>query len=137
MAKTKKTRRKTSEQQPLTLMQQLFVDAYLGEAQGNATLACRMAGYKGSDNVLGKMGHYNLTNGKISQAIQRRKAEITRNTGMDLEWWVRECERGYKKCVENEDEQTARQYLEMAGRHVGVFERDNLQRSDKIGIIMR
>ena len=34
------------EQPKLTLKQQLFVDAYLGAANGNATEAARMAGYK-------------------------------------------------------------------------------------------
>jgi phage terminase small subunit len=58
----------------LTAKQQAFVDAYLGEAKGVATQAARLAGYKGSDNVLAKQGHDNLRNPKISTLIAERLA---------------------------------------------------------------
>jgi len=44
----------------LTLKQQLFVEAYLGEAKGNATEAARIAGYKGNEITLAAVGAENL-----------------------------------------------------------------------------
>ena len=54
-----------------TQKQQRFIDAYMGEAAGNATEACRIAGYEGNDNVLGVQGYDNLRNPKIAAEIQR------------------------------------------------------------------
>jgi hypothetical protein len=56
----------------LSYKQQQFVNAYLGAANGNATEAARLAGYKGSDNVLGVTGHENLRKPKIRAAIDAR-----------------------------------------------------------------
>lgn len=53
----------------LTPKQQRFVDAYMGEAAGNATEAARKAGYSGSENVLGVAGARLLRNDKISKMI--------------------------------------------------------------------
>jgi len=55
----------------LQLKQQKFVDAYLGEANGNATEAARLAGYAGNDNTLRVVGHQNLTNPNIRAEIAR------------------------------------------------------------------
>ena len=54
-----------------TQKQQRFIDAYMGEAAGNATEACRLAGYEGNDNVLGVQGYDNLRNPKIAKEIER------------------------------------------------------------------
>ena len=58
---------------PLTAKQQRFVAAY----DGNATAACRDAGYAGSDNALAVMGRKLLTNGKVAAAIAAREAKRT------------------------------------------------------------
>jgi len=55
----------------LTYKQNLFIQYY----KGNATDAARQAGYKGSQNVLGKTGHDLLKIPKIIQAIQARDSE--------------------------------------------------------------
>lgn len=55
---------------PLTTKQRLFVEAYL--ASPNATEAARKAGYKGTDNALGVIGHKMLTNAKISAFVEKR-----------------------------------------------------------------
>ena len=54
----------------LTLKQQRFVAAYMGESQGNATDAARRAGYKGTDQTLGAVGAENLKKPQIVSAIQ-------------------------------------------------------------------
>jgi phage terminase small subunit len=56
----------------LTTKQRLFIEAYLGEAQFNATQAARIAGYKGNDNVLGVTGHELLRNPKIAAVVSER-----------------------------------------------------------------
>lgn len=73
----KKTGKKGAAKKPrsvnrgLTLKQQLFVDAYLGEANGNATEAARIAGYA-SPRI---QGSENLTKPDIRAAIDSRLAQ--------------------------------------------------------------
>lgn len=55
----------------LTVKQQLFVDAY----NGNATDAARKAGYKGSNATLGAVGAENLRKPQIAEAIANRQAK--------------------------------------------------------------
>jgi hypothetical protein len=56
---------------PLTIKQHLWVDAYLGSANGNGVAAARRAGYKGNDNVLAVTANDNLRNPKIRAEIER------------------------------------------------------------------
>lgn len=52
----------------LSEKRRLFVEAYMGEAKGNATEAARMAGYAHP----GSQGHRLLKNAEIHAAIQER-----------------------------------------------------------------
>jgi hypothetical protein len=54
----------------LTLKQRKFVDAYWGEAKGNATKSAKMAGYKGNDVTLASVGKENLRKPRIRKAIE-------------------------------------------------------------------
>jgi phage terminase small subunit len=49
MQTSRQTDNKHSE---LTTKQRLFVEAFIGAANGNATEAARLAGYQGSDDTL-------------------------------------------------------------------------------------
>ena len=60
----------------LSLKQAKFVAAYIGEANGNATQAARIAGYKGSDAVLQVVGAENISKPMIAAAIAEHKAAI-------------------------------------------------------------
>lgn len=53
----------------LTPKMMAFVHAYLGEAGGNGTKACKLAGYKGSDNTLSSRAHSFLRKDNIIKAI--------------------------------------------------------------------
>lgn len=53
----------------LTEKQRKFVEAYMGEANGNATDAAALAGYAGDRNQIGTMGSKNLRKPKIIAAI--------------------------------------------------------------------
>ena len=65
--------------QSLTTKQRLFIEAYIGKANGNATEAARIAGYSGNDNVLGVTGLRLLRNHKIATLVEERidKAVMT------------------------------------------------------------
>lgn len=59
----------------LTPKEVLFVNAYLGDARFNATEAMRLAGYKGSDNVLGVTAYRLLRKPKIVNLVIERLNE--------------------------------------------------------------
>ena len=56
----------------LTEKQRRFVEAYMGEACGNATEAARVAGYQGDENTLSTTGYRLLRNAKIAAAVDER-----------------------------------------------------------------
>jgi phage terminase small subunit len=56
----------------LTEKQRRFVEAYMGQAAGNATEAARLAGYKGNDITLGAVGAENLKKPQIIEALKER-----------------------------------------------------------------
>ena len=56
----------------LTDMQRKFVDAYMGEAKGNGTQSCRLAGYAGADTVLATQACRMLRLPHIRRAIDAR-----------------------------------------------------------------
>lgn len=51
---------------------ELFWRAYLGDANGNGTEAARMAGFEGSDNTLGVIGHRLTRTREVRERIQAR-----------------------------------------------------------------
>jgi phage terminase small subunit len=57
----------------LTEKQRRFVEAYMGQAKGNATEAARLAGYSGNENALSQRGFELVRNSKVSQAIEERR----------------------------------------------------------------
>lgn len=56
---------------PLTVKQRAFIDAYMGEARGNATEAAKLAGYKGDYTTLASVGAENLRKPQIAQEVTR------------------------------------------------------------------
>lgn len=69
----------------LTLKQQAFVDAYMGESKGNATDAARRAGYKGSDVVLASVGAENLRKPQVAAAIEQRRQQLDSSRILTIE----------------------------------------------------
>ena len=65
----------------LTTKQQRFVDFY----DGNATEACRKAGYKGSENTLKSVASKNMTKHDIISAIESRERLSKEKAIMDRE----------------------------------------------------
>lgn len=60
----------------LTVKQRLFAEFLLGAANGNATLAARMAGYRGDDRQLAVQAHVNRRHVVIQQIINERLAAL-------------------------------------------------------------
>lgn len=61
----------------LTAKESLFVEAYLGKAQFNATEAASLAGYKGNRNTLSSVGYENLRKPEIEKIISQRLTELS------------------------------------------------------------
>jgi phage terminase small subunit len=59
----------------LTQRQRLFVEAYIGPANGNAREAARAAGYSGDDNALSQRAFELIRNTKIAELIGVRVEE--------------------------------------------------------------
>lgn len=84
--KGKAPRRKVRKvRKGLSVQEQRFVDAYLGEANGNATQAARLAGYNGDGNTLKVQGHRLLTSANVRQAIQSRLETEERRSILDAD----------------------------------------------------
>lgn len=65
----------------MTLKQQLFADAYLGNG-GNATAAARSAGYKGNDDTLSSVGEQNLRKLEVIRAISSKTSTLAAERGI-------------------------------------------------------
>jgi hypothetical protein len=64
-----------AEMRKISHKQQKFINAYLGAANGNATEAAKLAGYKGNRHTLQAIGSENLSKPVISEAINRAMAK--------------------------------------------------------------
>jgi len=74
----------------LTLKQRRFIEAYIGEAQGNASEAAHLAGYSGTRKTLEATGRQNLANPRIAKAIlslarrEEKTSEFTRQKRIEM-----------------------------------------------------
>ncbi|MFW6086155.1 MAG: terminase small subunit [Myxococcota bacterium] len=80
----------SKDSKKLTEKQRRFVEAYLGEACGNATQSARLAGYKGNNNTLRVVGAENLAKPAIQEAIAsaREKAPPVMTPDRIRAWWM-------------------------------------------------
>lgn len=96
----------------LTTKQQRFVDAYLGEANGNATQAARIAGYSWPD----KLGPRLVGKSSIKEAISRRLAAESLSKNQVLTWLYEIASGGMSRVVEVVGETGWRPKLQTAQR---------------------
>lgn len=87
----------------LTTKQRLFVEAYIGEARGNATEAARRAGYKGNDVTLGAVGAENLRKPQIRALCEERVQEAA----MTADEWLQEVAELARSAEKDSDRLTA------------------------------
>ncbi len=64
-----------SKERRLSGKQKAFINAYLDQANFNATKAAQLAGYKGNGRTLGAVGHENLKKPEIANEISIRLKE--------------------------------------------------------------
>jgi len=111
----------------LTPKQQLFIEAYLGAAKGNATEAARLAGYKGNDVTLCAVGAENLRKPRIAEAVKDRLSENKNILSAD------EVLEGLSKIARNTNEETKDRIkaYELMGKHHKCFT-DKVEHSGEI-----
>ena len=78
-----------------------------------------------------------LQNDAFCVAMEEKRREFIQETGWDVEKWRAECIQRYDDAVAANDRAAVCQLLKMLGQNIGVFEEDNRQRSDRIGIVLR
>lgn len=74
----------SDSQRELTHKQSLFVSAYIGVANGNATEAARIAGYAGDYKTLSVVGSENLDKPYIAEAIAAAR-DLARTEGISVQ----------------------------------------------------
>lgn len=101
----------------LTHKQELFVNAYLGEAKGNATEAARLAGYGGNDVTLASVGMENLRKPQIAALVEKRTSEAAMSAAEVLQK-LSEIANRQGADIATRDQIKA---LELIGRHHKLF----------------
>lgn len=113
----------------LSVKQELFIEAYLGKAKGNATEACRLAGYAGNENTLKQMASENLAKPYIKAAITKRLAVNKKIMSAD------EVLEGLTAIAKQEEEAAGNRIraMELLGKHHQLFT-DQIKHSGEVEI---
>ncbi len=115
---------------PLTTKQATYLEGILQGLSG--VKACMKAGYSGNSNTLAQRAHELVSNSKVKEAIEVRKAEIKAKTEYGLSNWRK------NMITARDDAATAKQWSAVAafdrliGQHLGGFELDNKQKTEQI-----
>ena len=116
----------------------LFVEEYCANG-GNGVQAVIAAGFAGTYNAARVAAHRLLTNVNIAETIAKKKAQIARIAEDKLDITV---ERQLKKYDEVREAALAKGQLNAANhaldsqtRMAGLFEPDNRQRGDRLGLV--
>ncbi len=106
----------------LTLLQNLFVDEYLGgKFKGNAAKSARAAGYKGNDNTLKSVGSELLGKPHIAEKIDKITAKGARRAEATVESVLRHLEETREKALKVGNYGAATRCLELTGKHLKMF----------------
>lgn len=118
----------------LTPKQEAFALAYI--KTGNASEAYRQAGYTTQTmaaKTVNEAASRLLKNSKVAARIEELRAPALEAAKVDIERWMRENSK-YAFASPSEDLKHAdkRGYLDMIGRSLGAYEKDNLQQRDNL-----
>jgi phage terminase small subunit len=113
--------------------QQRFVDEYLIDL--NATQAAIRAGY--SAKTARQIGEQNLSKIDIKEAIQARMAARSQNTEVTQEWVVMAIKKNYEEARTEKEFNAVNKALELLGKHVGMFNKVELDGTIKFQAIER
>ena len=116
----------------LTLKQERFINAYLGEAAGNGVQAARLAGYSGNDNVL------HVTASRLLQqpTIRTRVQETRRDLGITRERIMRGLLRVAEDDRANNGIAAVKAYQLLGAEEHGMFKPVQEQRDSEVRIIV-
>lgn len=115
---------------PLTAKQERFVQEYLVDL--NATQAAARAGYKNAEK-----GRQLVTNGNVSAAIQKAKAERQKRTEVTQDYVIEKlkeiAEKPASDCTESDLKYANKlKALEMLAKHTGVFDKQDNSAADSV-----
>lgn len=142
MAKTRAKAKKPTKPK-LNKRQTDFVNAYLGEANGCATDAAELAGYKGERPTLAQVGSENLRKPEIQKLIQERLATspLALSRGRVLALLAECAEGGWGEPQEDQNGEKVvtltkasdrLKALELFGKYHGLF-KDRVEHTGKDG----
>lgn len=106
---------------PLSLKQQKFIEAYLGECLGNATQAAKKAGYKGDDRAMAYVGCINLRKSSIIAAIKAKQAETHQKQALTIESVLRNLQLAIDDSVAHNDRPSLLRGLELQGKYLAMW----------------
>ena len=125
MSKARKKPRKQvkSQTRPLTGKQQAFVAEYCNNGF-NALRACLTAGY--SQSYAYHKSSQLVVKSSIKSAIEHRQKQM--GASWDIDWWRENTETALNDAQTSKSAIAQARVLEMAGKHIGAFEKDNAQK---------
>lgn len=104
----------------LTLKQQKFVTAYLGECRGNATKAAMAAGY--APKYADRQAYQLLENPRVQSAIAQRQNELAVASGITPEAVMLALQETVQAAKEAKQYTAAMKGIELLGKAVGLFQ---------------
>lgn len=114
----------------LTAKQQAFINEYVVDK--NATQSAKAAGY--SEKTAYSQWQRLLKNVEIKKKIDEKLQETARKAWISAErviqWFIRNSEKAYEKW----DISASNNALDKLGKHFGIYEEDNTQKSNVISI---
>jgi phage terminase small subunit len=119
----------------LTAKQKAFIEE-LPKQQWNATKAALAAGYapKGAAVMACRLQKHPQIAAEIEAVKERYVTAIEHETDITVEEVVRRLNRVYHEAIDKGRYSDANKALELIGKHVGAFEKDNIQRALRLNL---
>ena len=118
-----------SVDQPLTMKQQLFVEAYFS-SDYNATEACRKAGYKGEH--LNRVASQLLAKPNVAAAIEVRAKKKLEEVSLTEHYVIKKLVRTIEKAEQDNNLSAVLRGIELAAKNLGML-RDRTEITGKDG----
>lgn len=122
-----------SEDQPLTMKQQLFVEAYFANDY-NATEAARVAGYSG--NNLNRIGSELLCKPHVKAAVDKRAQEKLKEINLTEEYVIRKLVKTIERAEKDNNLTAVLRGIELAAKNLGML-RERTEITGKDGEAIR
>jgi phage terminase small subunit len=119
--------------QPLTMKQQLFVEAYFANDY-NATEAARVAGYNG--NNLNRIGSELLCKPHVRAAVDKRAQEKLKEISLTEEYVVRKLVKTIERAEQDNNLTAVLRGIELAAKNLGML-RERTEITGKDGEAIR